>query len=497
MIKLKSLLDSKWFFPSLIFYYGVFYILFGETYIRQWSADGRVFAGFVWDLKGSHYFDAYYVYRILPSVLVSFVLNLFSIFASREAIVTSFQILNLISLMFACYFFKKILILFKITLKNQLLSFTLLLLNFAVLKYPFYLPVMTDTVALMLSTALLYFYLKNNVTALVIITILLAFTWPMGYYQGLLLIAFPFSISPLVPLSGGQKKLLYGTSIFYILILSVYFIFIEKIDITVEHVARIDRNLLPLSILATLVLYFFFVKIFFNKTLFDVLLFFKKINHTRLLIACGVFAIVYVVVKTLGPNPIPTYSTAQTLRDPIVYALIKPFVAIVSHITYFGIGICLIILFWSSICKVLSQLGWGVVGAVGLNLFLFGITPQSRHLINLLPWVIIFLAKAINKFSFSNAFYITVGLLSLFVSKIWLSLSYEGYPPMQLDKNGSMGFPQQKLWLNIGPWMSEQMYFIQGGIELIVLGILFFMLYKVERNAANKLRIVPKYQLLK
>jgi hypothetical protein len=318
----------------------------------------------------------------------------------------------------------------------------------------------------------------------------------MAYYQGLLLIALPISILPFNPLLKWQKNGIYGVSILYILVLSIIFVLIQKIDITVDYVMRIDKALLPLSILGSVVIYFFFAKIFFNKTLLDIPLFLKKLNYKRILISFSVFAIIFFTVKYLNPKSTPLYSTAQTLRDPTLYALIKPLFAIVADVSFWGILVCLLIIFWSSFCKTVSQMGWGLVGALALNLFLFGITPQSRHLINILPWLVVFLVKSINKYSFSNSFYVVVGLLCFIGSKIWFLLNKnEGYPPMHLDKNGSMGFPYQKLWMNIGPWMSEPMYYVQAAVWLIFMVILFFTLYKVERNNADKIQLVRKFKI--
>lgn len=500
MLKLKALINNQWFFPILILYYGIFYILFGEAYPFNGglSTDGFVFASFIPDFTKSFFFDSYYVQRILPSLLVSSLFKLLSINTTEPNIYIAFQILNLISIIITCYFFKQILLLFKISLKNQLLAFTLLLLNFGVIKYPFYLPVMTDTFAMMLSTILLYCYLQNDLKGILISTFMLAFTWPMGYYQGLLLIAFPICILPFSPVLKWQKTLITTASVFYIFILSILFLFIEKRDMTVKFVMKIDHNLLPLSILGIILMYFFFAKIFLNKTLFNIPLFFKKLNHKRILLSFSVFFLVYIIIKLLHPNPIPKYSTEQTLRDPTVYSLIRPLISIVADTSYFGIIICLLLIFWSSVSKIISKMGWGLVAAIGLNLFLFGITPQSRHLINILPWVIVFLVKAINKYSFSNSFYMVVGLLSFTASKIWLLLNiYEGNATANIDKNGSMGFPDQILWMNIGPWMSEQMYYVQGGVMVLFTGILFFMLYKVELDKFNKLHLIRKFKVLK
>ncbi len=514
MIKLKALLSNKWFFPILMLYYGMFYILFGESYPfnEGLCTDGYVYRSFFPDFRNSVFFDTYYVHRIFPSFLLSVFFKFLSISLAGKNIYIAFQILNLTSIVTACYFFKQILVLFKISLKNQLFAFALLLLNFGVIKFAFYLPVMTDTFAMMLSTALLYFYLKNNIIGIVTCTILLAFTWPMAYYQGLLLIAFPICILPLVPPLKWQKILIQGISILYVSVLCVFFVFISKLDNnTIDFfIMKIDRTLLPISILGIVVLYFFFSKLFFNKTLLDKSLFFAKLNYKRLLISIGVFVLVLLIIQVIHPMSTASYSTSQIFSDVTLISLIKPLISIVSDFSYFGIAVCFLILFWSSFCKTLTQMGWGLVAALGMNIFFFGITPESRHLINILPWLIVLLIKAINKYSFKTSFYVVTGLLSFAASKIWLLLNIYSSnskiwhslnvttdnSSLNIDKNGSLGFPSQLLWMNIGPWMSERMYFVQGAVMLLFIAILFFMLYKFQMNEFKKVRLVRRYQIL-
>ncbi len=500
MINVKAMLSHRWFFPLLIFYYGILYFLFGETYPFNGglSTDGYTYSSFIPDFTQSYFFNSFYVHRILPSLIVSAFFKLLSIIPSSQNIYTAFQILNLASTVLACYFLKQILLLFKISLKNQVLAFVLFLLNFGVIKYPFYLPVMTDTLALMLSTALLYFYFKNNLIGMVISTLLLAFTWPMAYYQGLLLIALPICILPFTATLKWQKYVIYGVSVLYIFVISCYYVFVEKRDMTVDFVMKIDRNLLPISILGIVLFYFFFAKIILNKTLFDVSLFIKKINYQRILISLIVFSSVSIIIYFLHPSTETVYTFQLVFRGPPLYSLIRPLITIVSHVSYFGILICLLLLFWKSFCKTVSQMGWGIVAAVGLNLFLFGISPESRQLINLFPWLVVFLIVTLNKYSFSTGFYIVVGVLSFVASKVWLLLNiYEGNLKGNFDENGCMDFPDQILWMNVGPWMSERMYFVQGAVMLIFIGILFLMLYKIEVNEFNKLKLVRKYKILK
>lgn len=495
MDKLKSIVNNKWFFPSIVLYYGIFYILFGEWYTKTVSTDGYVFYGLIVNWDAQKHFDTYYIYRILPVVIFRTVYKLFSINTSPENIFVGFQIFNLISIITSSIFLKKIFGLFKISEEKQLLGMFLFLMNFALLKYPFYLSVMTDSFAMLLSILLLYYYLKNDTTIVVIITLLLAFTWPMGFYQGLLLIALPVKFQSLSHPSELQKKLISGGAVLYALITIVFYVYIQQQEIYIQQVAKIDRTLLHVSIIGALIAYGFFSRIFYNKNILNVKAFFEKLDYKRIGLAIATFLIVYTIVKALNPYPEPTYTTEQMLRDPFLHALIKPLIFIVADITYFGIGIILLLFFWNSFAKVVSQLGWGIVGAIALNLFLFGTTPQTRHFSNLFPWVIVFLMKAIDKYNFSKLFYITIVIAGFLISKIWLILNnFEAYPPMQLDKNGCMGMPHQKFWMHIGPWMNEQMYFVQGGIFLIICGLLFVLLYKTEKSPTGKWIISAKYK---
>ncbi|MFY9308870.1 MAG: hypothetical protein WAQ28_07455 [Bacteroidia bacterium] len=494
MDKFKAIIFNKWFFPVLFIYYGINYVVSGEVYPKMVSADGRVFVTLIWDFRQSQYFDMYYVYRILPSLIIKSIFSFISdVRPVGEQLIPAFQILNIFCIVATCYVLDKIMSFFKIIPQKRVLAYILLLINFALLKYPFYLPVMTDNVALLLSTMLLYFYLKNNTWAIIACTLALAFTWPMGYYQGLILIALPVHILPYTVPNKLQKRLIYGGALLLISFLVLLIIFIEKQEIWMEFAARIDRKYLPLSIISIIIPYYFFAKIFLNKSLLDIPLFFKMLNYKRIAYAVLLFILVYTIVHLLDPKPTAMYSTAQTLRDPTLFGLRRPFVYLISDISYFGVVVCILILFWNSVAKIISQLGWGLVGAIGLNILLFGITPQTRHLINLLPWLVVFIVAALNKRDIPNYVYFAIAALAFFTSKIWLELNnYEDYPPMQLDKNGSMGLPHQKFWMNLGPWMSDQMYVIQGTFCLLVMGILFFLFYKIT-TVNNKLMVVQRF----
>lgn len=498
--KLKSIINGQLFFPSLVLYYGIVYILFGEKYYMNdgFSMDGMVFSTFVKIFNVSYFFDTYYVHRIFPSYLIGGIFKLLSINVSNSnhLIFIAFQVLNLFSIIVSCFYIKKILILLKVSNRNQLLALTLFVFNFAVLRMPLYLAVMTDSVAMVLSIAMLYYYIKKNMFGLVVCTLLSCFTWQMLFFQGLILVAIPFStisytkVKPYIRHGIPLLAALLATS------LCVYLVYIQHEDTNVVLVAKTNKTLLPLSVLGIGMLFYFFTFILLNAKLLDVVSFFKKLKPLNIGIAILLLGSTIAIIHYLNPPASKFYPLYNMLTGTITSSLMWPLHTIVSHTSFWGMAMLLLIIFWTDFSKLISQMGWGIVLALSLNIFTFGIISETRCLANLLPWIIVFLAKAINKYSFSNAFYIVVGVLSVFMSKIWMLLNPSPTEPynMQLDKNGSMGFPDQKLWMHVGPWMSEQMYYIQAAGILVILLLLFFILYKIGFNEKRKLQLTARYK---
>lgn len=494
---LRQIIDNYWFFPIILLNYGFFYILFGEKYPAQegFGTDGYVYQTLITQFDQSHFFDSFYIRRIFPSFLIRNILTAFSLELSPKNIFYAFEMLSLICVSLSSFYLKKIMAFLKINLRNQMLAFMLLFVSFALLKWPFYFPAMTDTMALALSTILLYYYLRQNIIGLTIITILLAFTWPMGYYQGLLLIAFPYRKIEFIPMQQKEKFILYALSFLLFVVAFIYVILIKKTDTNLIFVPKIEKNLLAFNFFFLLIVFMSFARLFFNAELFNLKLFFNSLNYIRIGFAAGIFSIIMLAIWKMGLPKSTVYETSTIIENPIVYASVRPMLTIVSHYAFFGTIVCLVILFWSSLTKAIAQSGWALVGAFALNLYLFGIMPESRTLINLFPWITIFLIYGINKYSFSNSFYIVVGCLCVLTSKIWFLIDYEmDYElGMVVDKNGSIDFPNQRFFMNLGPWMSEKAYYIHGTAMLLNFMILFFLLYRVKILSNYKIVINRKY----
>lgn len=124
---------------------------------------------------------------------------------------------------------------------------------------------------------------------------------------------------------------------------------------------------------------------------------------------------------------------------------------------------------WKPICRLIHQHGMGltVVMIVGVVL---SINPESRRLINLLPFFVAFTVKAVESLRWNASRYWLMAGLSLLFSKIWLPINTRPLEGSPLD------FPLQRYFMNHGPWMSNQMYLIQGSIVLLT-AVVFYSLF--------------------
>ncbi len=171
------------------------------------------------------------------------------------------------------------------------------------IKISLFLPVLTDTAAIALSTAMLFYYLKKNTLGVIICTLIACFTWQMLFYQGIILIAIPFMALPHAKFKPAAKITIQSISALIALALCLYEVLIVKADTNVELVAKINRTLLPLSIAGVVALLYFFSGTILNSNLFDMKLFFKKLKIKNIILAAATVGVTVLIVYLLNPAP--------------------------------------------------------------------------------------------------------------------------------------------------------------------------------------------------
>jgi hypothetical protein len=152
-------------------------------------------------------------------------------------------------------------------------------------------------------------------------------------------------------------------------------------------------------------------------------------------------------------NGAECYGPQRMLPLVCYLSIAKPGIFLVSHAVFYGPVVLLAIHRWSAMCALIRQHG------VGLSLtacfgVLLGLDSESRHLLNFLPLFVPFIVKVCDQEAWALGWGLAVA--SLVMSKVWLPILVGPGMPTPLT------FPDQTLFMNLGPWMSVSMYLAQG-----------------------------------
>jgi hypothetical protein len=151
-------------------------------------------------------------------------------------------------------------------------------------------------------------------------------------------------------------------------------------------------------------------------------------------------------------------------------AVKKPFLFGIAHVVYYGPIVLLALLRWRRVCGGLHVYGPGLVLCVSANLLL-SLHCESRFVIPWFPVLVLGVVKAMEDVRWRAPHYAVFVLLALVFSKCWLQLG--GMP----DSSHPGEFPAQLFFMNLGPWMSGQMYVVQAAAVLFAGSFLLALLY--------------------
>jgi hypothetical protein len=420
--------------------------------------------------------DLYRIQRIIPSAIIHYSFKIFRVEFGSRNIIVGFQILNSILLVFCFVIWHKIMQLSKITIKYQILGLVFLFGNFAILKFNFYQPILTDISAFTLGICLLYSYLvkKNLITLL--IAVIGFFTWPAIFYNAIILYIFSFSKK----INENQRNNKINLSIVVmsgILLTGIYALCLH--DLSLKTVIFnggsqiIKREYLVLSVggvvifisylIHSLILNVNFVKTGLSLNKFNLI---KKIFFSFL---------IYIFLSIIQKN----ISGADTSLSPkdffertILLSVTMPVIFFVSHVVYFGPSMIIFFVHFKNIARIIRRFGLGMVILFLTNIF-FLLFSESRIFINLFPIIIYFLILYINQAKlllFDELGFFAMIALSFIFSKFWLHI----------------GLNQNRYFMNIGPWMNEREYLIQGLLVLLLFIIFIYLKYrsniKIEKH---------------
>jgi len=471
------------------FLIGLFGFFFGERMLSFGKLGDELIYFFVaYDFEKIVFeagMDWYFAQRVLPSGLIHYFLRLFSIPLTVDNIINAFGVSNIILTVLFAYVWCLISEELKISERGLWLGFIAFFINFPILKFMPYIQVITDLYGYFLGLLLFYFFIKRKTILLLLTTLVGSFTWPTVIYIGLILYVFPRPKEG--DPKGEQCKVCpIGISIIISGIIAwgyyvatgllrgdeslVSFAFVNGVN-------KPNMFTLNASIAFALVYAFLGVKMVLSNTgLLDADFILKNIKYKRVAVAIALYLAIKVALSYIT-DVNAFFSYKHYFIDKLIHSISQPGIFLVSHISFFGPFVIFFIFFWKSFCKEASKLGIGFSLCV-LLIFIFSLNCETRHSMGFYPLFVPVLIKVIDSFNWKKWNYWLIAIVSLLLSKVWLKIHTGPWV------GEAIGFPKQRYYMNIGPWMSEGMYIVQGVSALAAL--LLFYVFIIKENKVKK-----------
>jgi hypothetical protein len=469
---------------ALMFVIGLVNILWAErlTINNGLGWDGVFYGSWAKDFYQAvvvHGIPDYYTQRFLPSAIVHYSMRLFRVPLDTANVILAFDFYNLALLVLSSFIWGLTADRLAISNKGKWFGFFFLFLNYAVLKNNVYHSVLTDTSAFALGFLMFYFFLADSVAGMLVVILVGGFVWPTIPVFGTLLLVLPYrKVATSPEPSPYRLNLIIAGLASVVCLLALIRLTDSRLPERIGYfvgILRIDLPLVYVSI-ACVIAYLFFglLRLLDNGEMFSPRSLLGRVAWRRLGAVLPVLALIIVLRHLISSGESAGWTTTSSF---VIYTLLcsltEPLIFLVSHAVYFGPAILLLVLFWRPFCESLKTFGPGLSLFMLLNLLL-SINPQSRFQINVAPLVLILIVNLGDRTFLKNQSLLFWLFLCLLYSKVWYTFNTA---PQVYDETMTslLNFPLQHYFMSSGPWMSRQMFFIQGSVVLVTGIVIYFM----------------------
>jgi hypothetical protein len=461
---------------------GIFLFLFDQRIPVNsgFGWDGQIYGGLAKDFYNQLVtLDDYYIQRIMPSAIVYSTLRLLHVPLTDSNIITAFGLCNVLIICLISYIWCLIANELEISVRSKWLGFVALLFNFAILKSAFYMPVATDNFAYAIGILMVYFYLTNRYVLLYLTTVLGIFTWPVAIHMGILLLIFPNRARG----TDDTPRFNFCHLIAFLSALSFFVVAMFILDCRHIEGYKVKPllSVFNLSLAITSLYVFYGMNIILKNT--NIVSFKYWLSNFKISSLFPTLSLIMIhMIATHFAINSGHFRTRNALGAIACSNLILPGLNFVAHVIYYGPIIIVLAFLWSPFCKYINNYGLGLTLCIIMG-FLFSLSAESRQFICFYPLLIPFLIKVIDELKWRNFDYWFIVVLSLLFSKAWLSIDLNVELLHKIEGNwigfneefGS--FPLQYLFMNSGPFMSYEMYAVQGAIVLCTGILIYFMIF--------------------
>jgi hypothetical protein len=437
--------------------------------------DGTVYSAVTRDPMGTFLggtLDVHRVQRVVPSLIVYLMLRPFGLHTSNTAIVIGFQVMNYALMALAAWLWWQIARRLDLSRAAGWAGFLALLVNYGLIKFQAYSPVMTDTTGFFLGLAVVWCVVFKRPGLLPWVAVVGAFTWPTVAYSALGLYIFSRPAGPLRP-SRWWGVAVAGSFAVAIPALAVYTYRCGTECASALMYNSVVPSLLPFSVLFLAVwIYLAFRPVVELLTVPAVL---RAVHWPRLLVAVALMVLIVIVQRDLADPSFRTVS--RTMYNTALGGIAKPAGFLVAHAVYYGPAVLLLVLTWRRAVRALSEFGAGVV-ALLLGFLLIAFTNEARILMNEWPLFVLLAAMVVDKLGWRRFEVAVFGLMTLIASRVWFPVNHGPYIGNWRE------YPDQYYGMSLGLKMTVFSYMIMGLGCLACTAVILWLLRRRTRSVA-------------
>ena len=429
--------------------------------------DGRHYGAWAVDFHGevlSKGLNAYYAQRLLPSATVHYSLRLLGIEPNVQNVINGFGVLNIACLTLCAWLWVLTARHLRVERAGLILGFIGLFVNFFVLKWSPYYPVLTDVPTYLVGFLTIYFYLTGRRGALLATTILSSFMWPTALYLGALLLLFPREPAIDTGAPARHAALPIAVALMPVAFLLGLTGYLGWIGWEIPYGVRQPiRWMLPLSV-ALMLGYVFFAcwSLFNNQKMFDIRYWKRRLLSPDVYVVVAALVALKILLSMISTEPPSLENEKLHVAVMAMTGVARPGAFFIPHALVFGPIALLALIAWRPTVRLIRQHGIGLSLAIALGV-LVGIKSESRNLVNILPLVMPFLVLACTKLARQPGFLWGFFVVSLAFSKIWLRINVSSDPNT---------WPNRLFWTD-GPWIPTPAYFLQAVLVVLWAAILW------------------------
>jgi hypothetical protein len=428
--------------------------------------------------------DRYYVHRALPSWIVHAGLRLGGLPLTNPHIIQGFVVLNSILLIAATALWRPIGDRLQLNLGARWVGFLALFGNFALLKMPFYYPVVTDTAAFALGLLAVYASLERRRILLGLATLAATFAWPIGSILAAPLLLWP--TGRVRPPNAGQRTILplfaacTAAGLFVAWFVWIYVV--RGQTVRASHFAvPVVPGIVWAGVLGASAYIVYSVRgVLAGVTGAYVVAALRRIDLVGAALWLGALLPSTVVAMLFGENR-PQMGMRQFIGNVVLFSSSRPLLFGVSAVAYFG---PLLLVFIdrevrARAVQVVRDLGpgWMILAVATLGL---SVNSESRQNIFQFPAVIAVLGAAMTSVALTARSVWLLAAIAVVGSKVWLSINLE--PARMVDTNDPlMTWYYRRYTMNLGAWMSNYQYVVQAFATVIAGGAIWWILRSSRR----------------